>query len=180
MTFKNSYFFLFTGLSGAGKTTLSAEVIRQLRSENYPFFLLDGDVLRSGVSKDLGFSEKDRSENLRRAGEIANLALSQDFNCICAMLAPFANDREVLRSSLSTRYKEIYLKCSIEKCINRDPKGNYKKALAGAISNYTGVSSSYEAPVSPDLCVDTENLSLDECVDLVSRFIKTVINSGKF
>lgn len=172
------YFFLITGLSGAGKTTLSVEVARQLRSHGITLFVIDGDVLRAGVSKDLGFSESDRSENLRRAGAIAHLAISQGMVCVCAMLAPFAKDRTILKETLGSYYKEIYLKCSIEKCIARDPKGNYKKALSGKISNYTGVSSGYEVPASPDIVIDTESHSQDICVEQIMTFIAATISNG--
>lgn len=155
----------FTGLSGAGKSTLSTKVAAELESLGIRTQLLDGDVLRQGLCKDLGFSRADRSENIRRASEVAKLLIDGGTLTLAAFMSPMAQDREAVRQLIGTeRFIEIYCKCSIEVCEARDIKGLYKKAKLGQITHIVGRDEPYEEPESPDLVVDTSVLSIEESV----------------
>lgn len=165
----NIYWFL--GLSGSGKTTLSRAVAEQLRARGRDCFVLDGDLLRGGLCADLDYSDEGRKENLRRAGELAMLASAQNFVCLCAFITPYQSTRERLRERLGTLFHEIYIKCPIEICMERDPKQNYRKARQGRIVGYTGVDAPYEPPVDPNLCVETDLLSIEASVQLITEYI---------
>lgn len=147
-----------TGLSGAGKSTIAHGLEELLFRLGRRVLVLDGDKLRTGLCSDLGFSSADRQENLRRAGEVAKLALESGLIVIAAFIAPFQNDRDSLRSRFAAGdFFEIYCRCTLELCEQRDPKGLYKLARAGRIAEFTGISSPYEAPAAPDLIVDTSD-----------------------
>lgn len=157
----------FTGLSGAGKSTLAHEVEEQLHQMGCHTFVLDGDNVRHGLCGDLGFSSEDRVENIRRIGEVAKLFMEAGVIVLTAFISPFRADRDKVRAMVQPgEFVEIYCQCSIELCEERDVKGLYKKARAGEIKHFTGISSPYEAPDKPELAVDTSR-TLDECVQQV-------------
>lgn len=154
-----------TGLSGAGKSTLANLLSEQLKATGRHPFLLDGDQLRHGLCSDLGFSQQDRRENLRRVAHLAALAYQQDFVVICSLISPFATDRAFARSLFpSGRFLEIHVHCPLETCLQRDPKGLYAKALKGEISSFTGLDSPYEVPENPELTIDTSLSTPQESV----------------
>jgi adenylyl-sulfate kinase len=140
----------FTGLSGAGKSTISAIVEQELRDRGHKVEVLDGDVVRTHLSKGLGFSKEDRDTNIRRIGWVCQVLTRNDVVAIAAAISPYRAIRDEVREQVG-RFVEIYVECSIEKLAERDVKGLYKKALAGEISNFTGVSDPYEAPVDPEV-----------------------------
>lgn len=155
----------FTGLSGAGKSTLAHEVEERLHRMGCRTFVLDGDNVRHGLCRDLGFSAEDRVENIRRIGEVAKLFMEAGVIVLTAFISPFRADRDKVRAMVHAgEFVEIYCRCPIEVCEQRDAKGLYKKARAGEIVQFTGISSPYEAPDKPELMVDTSMQSLDECV----------------
>jgi adenylylsulfate kinase len=158
----------FTGLSGAGKSTLAHAVEEELHQREYRTFVLDGDNVRHGLSSNLGFSEDDRRENIRRIGEAAKLMMEAGVIAMTAFISPFRADREAVRKLMPHGdFLEIYCQASLEVCESRDVKGLYKKARAGEIKNYTGIDSPYEAPIKPELVVETGSALLEECVEQV-------------
>jgi adenylylsulfate kinase len=162
----------FTGLSGAGKSTISHNIEEQLFQLGCSTFVLDGDNVRHGLSSDLGFSDTDRKENIRRIGETAKLMLESGTIVMAAFISPFREDRENVRNLMPHGdFIEIYCKASFETCEARDIKGLYKRAREGVIKYYTGIDSLYEAPVNPELIVDTEQLSINESVKKVMRLL---------
>lgn len=139
----------FTGLSGSGKTTLSIALEQTLFQRNVLATILDGDVIRSGLNRDLGFSAEDRKENIRRIGEVAKLLANQAFLVIVAFISPFRQDRDLIRQSVEDgRFIEVFIDCPLQVCEERETKGLYKKARNGEISDFTGISSPYEPPQS--------------------------------
>ncbi len=168
----HSVILWFTGLSGAGKSTLAHAVEERLYGKGCATFVLDGDNVRHGLCNDLGFSDQDRVENIRRIGEIAKLMTEAGVITLTAFISPFRSDRNKARSLVPHGdFMEIYCQCPLEKCEERDVKGLYKKARAGEIAHFTGVSSPYEIPDNPELIVDTGINSLDECVDQVIEML---------
>lgn len=163
--------YLFTGLSGAGKTTISMAVADRLRQANVPHLLMDGDQLRGGLCSDLGYSKEDRFENIRRAGEVARLFMSQGFVCLCAFICPYHELREMMRQRLQPSFHVIHIDCSLEECLRRDPKRYYKQAQNGEIAGFTGVGAPYEVPESPDLRIDTVASSIERAADLAYEYI---------
>lgn len=158
----------FTGLSGAGKSTLAHAVEERLHQLGCRTFVLDGDNVRHGLCSDLGFSEADRKENIRRIGEVAKLMMEAGLIVMTAFISPFRADREAVRNLMPHGdFLEIYCQASLDVCEARDVKGLYKKARAGEIKNYTGIDSPYEAPLKPELVVNTEQLALDESISAV-------------
>jgi len=158
----------FTGLSGAGKSTLAHAVEEELHRTGVRTFVFDGDNVRHGLCADLGFSPEDRSENLRRIGEMTRLFVEAGVVALTAFISPFRVDRERVRRILPEGdFLEIYCKCSLEVCEARDVKGLYRRARAGEIAEFTGISSPYEPPLSPDLVVETDVLSLEASVEQV-------------
>jgi len=162
----------FTGLSGAGKSTLAHAVEEQLHRRGCRTFVLDGDNVRHGLSSNLGFSDQDRRENIRRIGETAKLMMEAGVIVMSAFISPFRADREVVRNLMPHGdFLEVYCKASLEICEARDVKGLYKKARSGEIKNYTGIDSPYEEPVSPELVVNTGQQDIETSVDQVLQLI---------
>jgi bifunctional enzyme CysN/CysC len=162
----------FTGLSGAGKSTLAMEVEQRLFLRGYQIYVLDGDNVRRGLSSDLGFSPSDRLENIRRIGEVAMLFADAGFIVITAFISPYISDRERARQAAAGAFHEIYIKADLATCERRDPKGLYRRARAGEIADFTGISAPYEEPPNPELVVDTSALSVEESVEMVLRYIE--------
>jgi len=164
----------FTGLSGAGKSTLAHAVEEELHQMGCRTFVLDGDNVRHGLCGDLGFSEKGRIENIRRVGELAKLFLEAGVIVLTAFISPFRADRERVRGMVEHGdFLEIYCNSPLDICENRDVKGLYKKAREGAILEFTGITSPYEAPLAPEVAVDTGHESLVECVHQVMELLAT-------
>ena len=161
-----------TGLSGAGKSTIAAEAERRLFDKGYQVSVLDGDNLRHGLSADLGFSPEDRAENIRRIGEVGTLFARAGMIAITAFISPYRSDRDRARSAYPDGFAEIYVRANLATCEARDPKGLYKKARAGEIPEFTGISAPYEAPESPDLVIDTDRAGIDVSVDLLLHYIE--------
>lgn len=163
----------FTGLSGAGKSTLAVEVERRLYQHGIRTYVLDGDNIRHGLNKNLGFSPEDRKENIRRIGEVAKLFVDAGLFALSAFISPYREDRQMVRDMFDAgEFVEIYVKCSLDVCEQRDPKGLYKKARKGEIKEFTGISAPYEEPIAPELVVETHRLNLEESVDVVIDFLR--------
>ena len=161
-----------SGLSGSGKSTIANELEKKLYENEYLSYLLDGDNIRIGLNKDLGFSDDDRKENIRRISEVSRLMLDAGLIVITAFISPFEEERELAKSLVKEEnYFLVHVDCSVEKCEERDVKGLYKKARAGEIKNFTGIDSPYEIPNDPNLIVNTENESLNESVEKVYQAI---------
>jgi len=162
----------FTGLSGSGKSTLAHALEERLYNIGCRTFVLDGDNVRHGLCGDLGFSNSDRAENIRRVGEIAKLFLEAGSIVLTAFISPFESDRKRVKDLVSSSdLIEIYCHCSLQTCESRDVKGLYKRARLGEIAEFTGISSPYEVPESPSLVVDTESLTLDDSVEMILQFL---------
>ncbi len=160
-----------TGLSGSGKTTLAKKLERRFFDKGYNTYMLDGDNVRDGLNSNLGFSESDREENIRRIGEVAALFARAGFLVITAFISPFAKDREKALDVYEDNSHEIYLSCNLETCEKRDPKGLYKKAREGLIKDFTGIDSPYEVPETPDLIINTQNQTIEESEEILYNFI---------
>jgi adenylylsulfate kinase len=175
----NSVVVWFTGLSGSGKSTLAHAVEEELHQLGCRTIVLDGDNIRHGLCGDLGFSDKDRRENLRRIGELSKLFVEAGIITLTAFISPFKDSREQVKSIFpDVDFIEIFVNCSIDVCEQRDTKGLYKKAREGKIKDFTGINSPYEAPERPDLVVNTDNDTLDKSVQNVLSllFDKSIIN----
>ncbi len=163
----------FTGLSGSGKSTLAHAVEEKLHSMGVSTFVLDGDNVRHGLCSDLGFSDQDRVENIRRVAEVAKLFSEAGVITLTAFISPFRDDRNAARKLMPHGdFLEIYCQCPLEICEQRDVKGLYKKARAGEIPFFTGIDSPYEAPDKPELAVETGAMPLEACVDKVITLMK--------
>jgi len=163
----------FTGLSGSGKSTVANAVENQLVSLQKHTYLLDGDNIRMGLNRDLSFSEKDRIENIRRIGEVSKLFVDAGIMVITAFISPFQQDRDSVRELVEDgEFIEIFIDTPLEVCESRDPKGLYKKARAGEIPNFTGISSPYEAPLNPEIHIKTDEMTLEECALKVVSYLK--------
>ncbi|WP_286787360.1 MULTISPECIES: adenylyl-sulfate kinase [unclassified Pseudomonas] len=164
-----------TGLSGSGKSTIAFALEKALLNINKLAFVLDGDNLRHGLCKDLGFSEEDRSENIRRVAEVSNLMNNAGLITISAFISPLAKDRLLAREIIGkSRFYEVYVNTSLDTCEKRDCKGLYKKARMGLIKDFTGIGSPYEPPIAPDLLLNTEILTIDQCVNLLIEHINLI------
>lgn len=162
----------FTGLSGSGKSTIANAVELQLFKRECKTYLLDGDNVRHGLNKDLGFSEIDRVENIRRIGEVSKLFVDSGLIVLTAFISPFKNDRQIARSLVKyDEFIEVFIDTPLEVCESRDPKGLYKKARDGAIKNFTGINSPYEASENPQICIKTDKESIDESVDKIITYL---------
>ena len=169
-----SFLVWFTGLSGSGKSTLANSLEIELFKLHVSTFTLDGDNLRHGLNKDLGFSKKDRSENVRRVAEVANLMINSGVVVLAAFVSPYKKDRENVKKIVGpNNFIEIYVNTSLEECQKRDVKGLYKKAREGKLKNLTGLSSPYEPPKSPDLEIVTDNQTLQISTKKTLTFIKS-------
>ena len=162
----------FTGLSGSGKSTIAMALERRLFAKGCNTVLLDGDNVRHGLCSDLGFSPEDRKENIRRAGEVAKIFFEHGSIVFCTFISPFKQDRALVRLLFPhTRFFEIYVKCGIDTCKRRDPHGLYQKVQKAQIDHFTGISSPYEPPDTPELTIDTEIYSMQECVEAIEEFL---------
>ncbi|MGP0565570.1 MULTISPECIES: adenylyl-sulfate kinase [unclassified Nitrospina] len=163
----------FTGLSGAGKTTLSIALERALFERKALVTILDGDVVRGGLNKDLDFSPEDRKENIRRIGEVARLLSETGIIVIVAFISPFRADRDQIRASIDAgRFIEVFVDCPLEICEQRDTKGLYLKARKGEILNFTGISSPYEPPLNPEIHIRTDIQKVHQCVNTILSFME--------
>jgi len=153
----------FTGLSGAGKTTIANKLVPILRERGHKVEVLDGDVVRTNLSKGLGFSKEDRDTNIRRIGFVCGLLTRNGVTAISAAISPYREIRDEVRAQVKD-FVEVYAFCPLDKLVERDVKGLYKKALAGEVKNFTGVSDPYEAPVDPEVVVDTSKETEEESV----------------
>lgn len=163
----------FTGLSAAGKSTVANTVDHKLHARGIHTYILDGDNIRMGLNKNLGFSAEDRTENIRRIGEVAKLFSDAGVIALTAFISPFKADRDQVRALFKNgEFHEIYVNASLETCEKRDPKGLYKKARAGEMKNFTGIDSPYEAPENPELVLDANNRNIDELADDVIAYLE--------
>jgi len=162
----------FTGLSASGKSTVAHLVERELFNRGIRTYVFDGDNVRHGINSNLGFSREDRKENLRRIAELSRLFVDAGMIVLAAFISPYKEDREYIKKRFDGDYfLEIYVKCSVEECERRDPKGQYKKARAGIIKEYTGISAPYEVPENPDLLLDTEKIDIETSVKKVLKLL---------
>ena len=173
----------FTGLSASGKSTLANIVEQKMFAMSYKTYLLDGDNVRHGLNKDLGFDEKSRVENIRRIGEVSKLFLDSGVIVLTAFISPFKSDRDLVRSLfLKEQFIEVFIDSSLETCENRDPKGMYVKARKGEIPHFTGISSPYEKPDNPEIHVINNDISIGDASDKIIKFLieeKYITEKGK-
>lgn len=163
----------FTGFSGAGKSSLSVAVEKELHKRGIRTYVLDGDNIRHGLNCNLGFTPEDRTENIRRIGEVSKLFVDAGVMTLTAFISPYRGDRDMVRAMVSREeFVEIYVKCSLQECEKRDPKGLYKKARNGEIKGFTGIDAPYEAPEQPELIVETDQESLTESVARVLNYLQ--------
>ncbi|BCS46390.1 adenylyl-sulfate kinase [Pseudomonas amygdali] len=161
-----------TGLSAAGKSTIANGLERALLAQGKHTYLLDGDNVRLGLCKDLGFSDSDREENIRRISEVASLFVDAGLIVITAFISPFTKDRALARTVVGNeRFIEVYVNATLEECERRDPKGLYSKARQGLIKNFTGIGSNYEPPLNPEIQVDTTNESIETAVTKIVHYL---------
>lgn len=165
----------FTGLSGSGKSTIANALEQALFKQGFHTYLLDGDNVRHGINKDLGFSDEDRVENIRRIAEMAKLFVDAGLVVITAFISPFKAEREMARALFNEgEFIEVYMDTPLTVCEQRDPKGLYKKARAGEIINFTGIDSKYELPTSPHISISTANNSVELCVAKLINYLQSV------
>jgi len=162
----------FTGLSGSGKSTIANELEKILYQLSFRTFILDGDNIRHGLSKDLGFSDDDRKENIRRIGEVAKLFIESGTITLTTFISPFKDERQSVRQLVGeNEFFEVFVKCPLDLCEQRDVKGLYKKARKGEIKKFTGIDSPYEEPDNADLTVDTATMTTEECVNAILKYM---------
>ena len=161
-----------TGLSGAGKSTLATYVEQHLFEKNYLVTILDGDSIRGGLNADLDFSPESRKENLRRSGEVASLLANRGFIVLASFVSPFNEGRQIVQDIVGDDFHLVHVHAEINDCINRDPKGLYKKAMTGEIKNFTGVGQSYEPPENPDLVVNTSSSDVTTAGEYLAQYIE--------
>ncbi|MBU5355742.1 adenylyl-sulfate kinase [Paenibacillus barcinonensis] len=165
----------FTGLSGSGKSSIAFALERYLHEQGVRNYVLDGDNVRHGLNKDLGFTAADRQENLRRIGEVCKLMVDAGLLVLSAFISPHDSDRAMVRNMFEPEdFIEIYVRCSIEECERRDPKGLYKKARRGEIANFTGISAPYDVPQFPSLIIDTEQCTIEEAVQDIIQHLQQI------
>lgn len=169
----HSFVIWLTGLSGSGKSTIANELANELFHRETQVYVLDGDNVRQGLNGDLGFSETDRVENIRRIGEVSKLFVDSGAVVVTAFISPFKHDREQVRELLDEKeFIEVFVKCPLKECENRDPKGLYKKARSGEIRNFTGLDSPYEEPVNPEFTIETNEKSVSDCVNELLDYLE--------
>ena len=162
----------FTGLSGSGKSTLAVQLEAGLHAQGYKTYLLDGDNIRSGLNKDLTFTDEARVENIRRISEVCKLFLDAGVVLLSAFISPFQADRDQVKNIVGAEnYIEVFVDAPIEVCEQRDVKGLYKKARAGEVKNFTGITSPYEKPARPDVVIKTDTMSIEESLEVLMREI---------
>ena len=162
-----------TGLSGSGKSTIAVELEHALIENRHQAYILDGDNIRHGLNKNLGFSPEDRTENIRRIGEVAKLFTDAGIITITAFISPYREDRDAVRRLLSDgEFIEVYVKCPLDVCEERDTKGLYKKARAGEVKDFTGISAPYEEPLNPELTIDSSKLTVEESTRAVLNYLE--------
>ncbi|MGE7600021.1 adenylyl-sulfate kinase [Lysinibacillus fusiformis] len=167
-----SFILWFTGLSASGKSSIANAFARHLYERGNQAFVLDGDNVRHGLNKDLGFDEAGRKENIRRIGEVSKLFIESGQIVLTAFISPYREDRQVVRALVEDgEFIEVFVKCSIEICEKRDPKGLYIKARKAEIANFTGVSAPYEEPENPEIILDTEHHTIEECVKQLTSIL---------
>ncbi|WP_323710886.1 adenylyl-sulfate kinase [Mammaliicoccus lentus] len=163
----------FTGLSGSGKSTVSVALEKALFEQKITSYRLDGDNIRHGLNKNLGFSPEDRKENIRRIGEVGKLMVDAGVVTMTAFISPYEEDRNIVRDILEDgEFIEVYTKCSLDECEARDPKSLYKKARSGEIKEFTGINAPYEEPSNPEIIIDTEQHSVEEAVEEIVAYLK--------
>ncbi|WP_079530443.1 adenylyl-sulfate kinase [Halobacillus hunanensis] len=163
----------FTGLSGSGKSTVSTALEKELHELGIHTYRLDGDNVRHGLNKNLGFSPEDRQENIRRIGEVAHLMVDAGLVTLTAFISPYREDRDSVRELLGEKeFIEVYVKCRVEECEERDPKGLYKKARTGEIKGFTGIDAPYEEPINPEITIETDHQTLEESVQVIVNYLK--------
>ncbi len=168
----SSFILWFTGLSASGKSSVANAFAHRLFEEGKQAFVLDGDNIRHGLNSDLGFDEVSRKENIRRIGEVAKLFVEGGQIVLTAFISPYREDRQVVRNLVQNgEFIEVFVKCSVEACEKRDPKGLYKKARNNEIPNFTGISAPYEEPINPEIILDTENQTIEECVEQLQKIL---------
>jgi adenylyl-sulfate kinase len=160
-----------TGLSGSGKSTIAHRLERELLLAGHRVFVLDGDTLRHGLNRDLGFSDADRRENLRRAAEVSRVMVEAGMIVIASFISPFRAERAMLREIVGSAFHEVYIEASLETCEERDPKGLYKRARAGQIPQFTGIGSPYEPPQNPDVRIDTATTTVEAGVQQLRDYL---------
>lgn len=161
-----------TGLSASGKSTIANALSKKLHTMDIKNYVLDGDNIRHGLNKDLGFSPENRKENIRRIGEVSKLFIDAGLIVMTAFISPYLEDRELARRLMKTgQFIEVFVKCSISECEKRDPKGIYKKARTGEIKNFTGISAPYEEPESPEVVVETDKMSIEDCLGKILEYL---------
>jgi adenylylsulfate kinase len=162
----------FTGLSGAGKSTIANGLEATLFTQGVRSVVLDGDNIRHGLNKDLGFSAEDRAENIRRISEVAKILKEAGLVVLVATISPYRKDRALSKQICGDNFYEVYVSCDIKECIKRDPKGLYQKAIRGEIQNFTGISSPYESPEQPDIVLESDKKSSAQLVEELVSFLK--------
>ena len=163
----------FTGLSGSGKSTIANALDVALHDRGYHTFLLDGDNVRHGLCKDLGFSDDDRVENIRRIGEVSKLFADAGLIVLSAFISPFTSDRRLVRNLFPAgEFIEVFMDTPLDTCEERDPKGLYQKARAGEIKHFTGITSPYEAPERPEVRLDTSAMTVEQCVESLIEYLR--------
>lgn len=168
-----SFVIWFTGLSGSGKSTLANKLEEKLSRKKILTYLLDGDNIRMGLNNDLGFDETGRKENIRRIGEVSRLMVDSGVVVLTAFISPFRQDRDSVRKLLKPgEFIEVYVKCPLNICEERDVKGLYSKARTGEIKNFTGIDSPYEEPVNPEITIDSGKNSIEESIDKLLKFLE--------
>ncbi|MDG4656863.1 adenylyl-sulfate kinase [Ectobacillus antri] len=169
----NSFVLWFTGLSASGKSTVANAVARKLFDANIRSYVLDGDNVRHGLNRGLGFSEEDRKENIRRIGEVAKLFVDSGTIVLTAFISPFQEDRKTVRDLLEAdEFIEVFVHCPLEECEKRDPKGLYEKARNGEIKQFTGIDSPYEEPVNPEITLHTHVYTADTCAEQLLQYLR--------
>lgn len=168
-----SFVLWFTGLSGAGKSTIASALDTVLFGRGISTYVLDGDNIRLGLNSNLGFTEEDRHENIRRVGEVAKLFVDAGIVTIASLISPLEVDRSKARERFAPgEFVEVFVSCPVEECMKRDPKGLYQKAVAGQIQNFTGVNAPYEAPVDAEITIRTDQQSVEECLETIIRYLE--------
>ncbi|WP_251025691.1 adenylyl-sulfate kinase [Bacillus sp. ISL-47] len=168
----NSVMIWFTGLSGSGKSTIANALQHELYNKGISVYLLDGDNLRHGINKNLTFSESDRKENIRRTAETGKLFVDAGIVVLAALISPFEQDRKLAREIVGDKeFIEVFVKCPIQECENRDPKGLYRRARKGEIKQFTGIDQPYEEPKSPEIIIDSSNVTVKEAVNILLSYL---------